>query len=148
MKAILTANVAGAPKTHLIISSLDDDGAFNKNSLLLDQHVEDGEAEELIIDGVLEFVPIVDVMDTLTRWVKKLRHGGIIIINGYDAYLICKAFTEFNITIEQFNIMIHGNGKSVNLTCMGLSHFLSDAGLKIKQRRIDQFKYSIEAIRP
>lgn len=122
------------------------------NTLSIDSYIDDGELEEIIIDNMLDCVPITQTLNILNKLIKKVKHGGTIIINGIDAYLVAKAFVEMKISIEEFNVLLHGTDREIQrtlgLTCSGVSNFLSESGLKIIHRRIDSFQYSVKAARP
>jgi hypothetical protein len=119
----------------------------------LDGFVNDAQAMEIVVNNVLDYISLSDVMNTLDHWIKKLRHGGHLILSGIDAYLIAKAFTEYKISIEEFNILLHGpqnhplTTKRVNLTVHGLANYLTEKGLYIIRKRIDVYDYVIEAAR-
>jgi len=156
MKAIITANMNGVLADHLsfcpfVTKETDDVKTIDVNTLSIDKYVDDGELEELIVEGILDCVPITQAMNIIKSLVRKIRHGGVIIITGIDAYLVAKAFVEIRITIEKFNVLMHGTDqdlqKTLNLTCSGVAHFLSEAGLKVVNRRIDNFQYSVKALR-
>jgi hypothetical protein len=157
MKIYITTDITKAPKDYLVLSPFvttetDTIKKIDVKRLSLDEYAEDGELEEIILDNILDYVPITQVINVVNAVIKKLRHGGIVIVIGIDAYLVSKAFVDISMSIEQFNILLHGDNpdllKTVNLTCQGVSNFLVENRLEILQRRIDIFQYSVKAKRP
>jgi hypothetical protein len=121
----------------------------------LDAHVEDAEANEIILNNTLEFIPLPELTGFLTHVVKKLRHGGSLIVTGVDALSVAKDYSQYKMSIEDFNILLHGNQQDANniktatLTLHGMCNFLAnDFGLKIIRKGLEDYNYVIEAQRP
>lgn len=150
-------------KVHLHINDEDDLGGYNNICLgqaanrddELDARVDDAEATEIILNNVLEFVPLTELTDFLTHVVKKLRHGGKLILAGVDAYAVAKDYVAYRLTIEDFNVLLHGtqqdagNIKTATLTLHGMANFLQkEFGLTIERKSLETYNYVIEAHRP
>ena len=157
MKIFITNNPERAPKTHLVLSpKIEENNDMECHIPLhdqnLDEYADDGELEELVSDGTVEYIPIHKVMEVLMGWVKKIKHGGTIIVSGVDAYLTAKAFVDGYISIEQFNVYVHGtpneDNKTVNLTTIGIVNLMVSLGLTIKHKRLDINKFVVEGTRP
>ena len=79
-----------------------------------------------------------------------MRHGSTIIITGTDAYEVAKDYVNYKISIDDFNVLLHGNPsiKTATLTLHGLVHFLETVfGLKIIRKSLEDYNYVIEAQR-
>jgi len=157
MKIYITLDLNNAPKDYLVLSPVVEENTdtikhIDIRNLCIDEYAENGELEEIVVEHILDYIPIADVIKVVNHLVKKIRHGGIINIIGVDGYLVAKAFVEIRMGIEQFNILLHGDNpamlKTVVLTCQGISNFLAENGLEIMQRRIDVYQYSVKAKRP
>jgi hypothetical protein len=157
MKIILTMKPESAPKTYIILSPVVQDNTETEkkinilsHSLLnsLDDYIEDGEAEEIILDDIIEYIRSDIFIMVFEKCIKKIKHGGKIIITGTDIYLVCKAFVEYKISIEELNLLVYGNAKNIGLTSETISKYLEKIGFKIIKRRHEIYDYLIEAQRP
>ena len=117
--------------------------------------VDDAEATEIVANDVIDYLPADIVMDVLSHWVAKLRHGGTLIIGGTDLYEVCKGFTTYAIDVHQANAHLHGHAadnpqfvKKITLTALGLSNFLATMGLTIIKKRVTGYHFIVEAKRP
>lgn len=111
-----------------------------------------GELDELLVDEVLDYMPITKVEDILSSLTKLLRVGGTIVVTGTDLYEVCKYFTSYRINILEVNKSIFGENpdkpKRVGFSALAISNFLEHTtALKIQKRRINNFTYMIEATR-
>lgn len=122
--------------------------------LEIDATVEDAEATEIILNNTLEFLPQAEIVVILNQLVRKLRHGGVIILTGTDAYAVAKKYANYKMSIEEYNVLTHGpqdgsQVKKTTLTIHGLVNFLTKQfGLQIVNQGLEEYTYSIEARRP
>lgn len=120
----------------------------------LDGLASDAECTEIIAEGVIDFLHKEDFVLAISNWVKKMRHGGKIIVTSIDALEVAKSFSRKKIDIRAFNEAIHGNfseGWDVFLshtTIEELSSVLESLGLVITKKRINGIKLMVEAKRP
>jgi len=120
----------------------------------LDEFVSDSECTEIIAENVLDYLEAGEADQALQHWVKKLRHGGKIIIGGTDAHQISKMFYYKEIDIEKFNLLTHGQFSAPwdvfmsHTTIEDLLQKLESYGIKILKKRIDGFNLVIEGERP
>ena len=120
----------------------------------LDDVVSDAECMEIISDDVIDFLEKKGSMEALSHWVKKIRHGGKIVVTSIDAYEVAKSFYRKNLDIDMFNKAIHGNFSAPwdvrlsHTTIEELSDFLQSQGLNVTKKRINGIKLIIEAERP
>lgn len=120
----------------------------------LDQFVCDAEATEIIAIDVLDYVELPKITNVLDHWSSKLRKGGKLILGCTDGYIAAKAFADYKISVEEFNIIIHGSQemphliKRVSLTMAGLTKYLETVhNLKVIKKRYDGYGLIIEAER-
>jgi len=109
--------------------------------------VEDSEATEIIASDVINFTALSSLNDLLSAWVKKLRHGGKIVLGGVEIDEVCKAFITKAIDINQFNNLVH-EGRISQISSDDLDKLLIEHGLKITKKRTDNFNMIVEAVRP
>ena len=120
---------------------------------------EDAEVTELVANDILEYIPLTQLNEFLAAMITKLRHGGTMIITGVDSYSVAKDYVAHKLSIEDFNILIHGyndsareghtDSKCATLALQGLVSYLkTEFGLKIVRQGLEDYKYMIEVQRP
>lgn len=120
----------------------------NLNDLL-----DKAEANQIIVDDVLDYISHTSIYNAIANWVEKLRHGGVIIITGNDLKEVCrKSFTgEIDTgTLNQILFGAHDKAwkfKSSCLTIDEVTNLLLNFGIKIKRREINGYRYVVEGIR-
>jgi|TARA_R110002020_G_scaffold248502_1_gene462526 hypothetical protein len=120
----------------------------------LDNFVDDAEAQEIIALDVIDYIPLTEINKVIGHWVSKLGHGGSLIIGGTDLFEVSKAFSQYRLDITEANKLIHGEQykpyliKRVNFTALGLADYLESLGLKLQKKRVNNYRITIEAIRP
>ena len=116
--------------------------------------VDDAEAESIIAYDVINFLPKGSMIPTIEHWIKKLRHGGSIIIGGVDCYAIARDIVANKINLQDLNIILYGSEiaswdiRRNIFTMQSLVDHIKDLGLKIIKSRIDKYEIAVEAIRP
>jgi hypothetical protein len=121
----------------------------------LDGVCEDAEADLIIATEIINMLPSWKVDDTIEHWIKKMRHGGHIILEDFDIYLITKAIQNRNISLVDANTLLYGDQNEPHkyrqscLSGESLVKMLKSHDLKIiKNRILDNYKFLIEAERP
>ena len=120
----------------------------------LDDVVSDAECTEIISDDVIDFLEKRGSMEALSHWVKKIRHGGKIIVTSVDAYEVSKSFYRKNLDIDTFNKAIHGNFSAPwdvrlsHTTIEELSDFFQSQGLNVTKKRFNGIKFLVGAEGP
>ena len=148
MKVNLT--IGGAKKSgYLNIDALE-----NLEIRNLDEYVDNAECFEIIADDVIDYLPRQEISVVIDNWVSKLRHQGTIVIGGTDAYEVCKMFSQNAIDLQELNNLFHGQQTQEwdvrlnQLTLQTVSEELEKRGLKTLKKRINGFKFSVDAERP
>ena len=111
------------------------------------KEIDDSEATEIIASDVINFVTLDSIERLLDGWIKKLRHGGKMIIGGVEVDEVCKAFMHRAIDLQTFNQFMH-NGRTSHVPIHDLEKMLTQKGLVIEKKRIDSFNMILEARRP
>lgn len=136
--------------------NIDPLGGENKTSTdfrNLDAVCDTAECTEICAPEILDYIHISEVMDVIKNWVSKLRHGGTIIIGGFDGYEIASGLVSGQLnTIEFNNIMygtrpIHPIVKCGMFTRHDIESILRELGLKIIHKRVESRKFIVEAQR-
>ena len=120
----------------------------------IDEHVENSEAREILAHDVINFLPYEQIDSVISDWVKKLRHGGKIVILGKDLWHLCKAYSQKLVSTEQFNSALFGEQshsgdyRLSHITMPELAMKLEALGLKVVKKRVNGYEMVVEAIRP
>lgn len=107
----------------------------------------DAEANEIILNNVIQTCPYPKVQEVLAHWVKKLRLGGQIIISGLDAYSITREHFNGMIGVADFNRLMYGYNNSSILCCEDVVDLLESFGLAITAKTIDGVTYIVKGER-
>lgn len=119
----------------------------------LDEVCEDAECTEIVADDVVNYFPAEYVSIILDNWIKKLRHGGQLIVGGTDLNEVSRQFFNKNINLSETNILLYGEQREPyqfrqsGLTSYDLAKSLKDCGLHILKNRINNFHFTIVAER-
>ena len=105
-----------------------------------------GKFDKVYISDILDFVEERKVV--LAEVVKKLRYGGVIEIHGIDIYDLCNGMQYGRVSAEDFNKMVLGKNRRSLDTIYNVVHMLSELGIKVLDKRINNWKYFIRAERP
>jgi len=130
------------------------DGSIKADVRNLDDVVMDSECMEIIVEDVLDYLVFDEARAAIEHWIKKLRHGGKIIISGTDSYEVCKQLAQRTIDIEHFNHLIHGeftqpwDVKLSHMSISDLQNELESHGIKILKKRVNGFSMVVEGERP
>ena len=147
-------------KINILIGGADKNGYLNISALKdleirnLDEYVDNAECFEIIAEDIVDYMPKQELSKVLDNCVGKLRHQGMIVIGGTDVYEGCKMFAQEALSLEELNNLMHGEqsqGWDVRLNQLTLQQMcneLESRGLKVLKKRINGFKFSVEAERP
>jgi hypothetical protein len=124
----------------------------------LDDFVEDNECKEIIASYITDYYPSSKIGPMIDHWIAKLRHGGQLIMEGIDLEEISRGFLSHQLksnttssNLQNMNDVLYGDEKLKKqsmLTCGDLAGALKQCGLKIIRSSINNYRYSITAIRP
>lgn len=136
--------------------TLEDDnqlnGYANINPNALNEAVDDAEAEEIRAINILPYYPQTESAKIINSWLRKLKHGGKIIIGAVDILEVSRDFSTYFLDIDTANLFLYGEeGKpsaQAGFTVMQVSEYLESKGLKITKRRTEDYRFVVEAIRP
>jgi hypothetical protein len=95
---------------------------------------EQAECTDLILDEILEYIPIQNVIDVLTQFITRLRKNGRFTIVGIDINDTLKAYHNGQLSIADLNAMIFGTEKIHKCSAFSytdLEPILTSKGLQI-----------------
>lgn len=120
----------------------------------LDGLAENGEVDEIVANDVIDFVDLQHKANTLANYVQKLAYGGKLIIGGIDGYEVAKSYSQYAINDDQFVALMYGDpyfpfgSRRGVLNLEWMINQLQQWGLKIINKRIHNFRYTVVAERP
>lgn len=116
-----------------------------------DFNLDKGEAEELIIENLIDYIPISKVEGVIKNWSEFLKKQGKLVITGTDLQEVAKNLANYNISIPDANELIYGLGDEPKRVCFSIAHlsaFLKErCNLRILKKRVNGYLYMVEAQR-
>lgn len=123
-----------------------------KGDSLVPIDVADNSCEEIIVETI-DYIPCTQVYDTLSHYISKLRHQGIITIIGTQVDIILNKYTTRQISLDELNKGLFGanqhpwdNKRSMNHIHL-LNNILKKHNLMILEQHLDQDKFIIKGKR-
>lgn len=120
----------------------------------LDEFVDDAEAVEIRAVDILDFFPYEKSDALVNHWIKKLAHGGKLIIGVVELVEVAKGICNYSLDVDQANLFLHGEQKfdwqnrKANFTLSQIATYLESKGLKILKKRVSNYRCIVEAQRP
>ena len=124
------------------------------NPTILEQHVEDGEAEEIIATNIIDYVPHHKVLSILKQWVSKLSHKGILKVGFTDIASVSRRIYNGQIDFLKAPEILYGkclegwDNKKAALTIDIMKNKFLECGLNIKSINFSEHFVVIEGERP
>ena len=107
--------------------------------------LDDAAYEEILVSDNLDFV---DDRDAFTdEIVKKIRYGGKVVFSGVDIFEVARGIIARNIQAQDINKILYLRRWSVS-NVFDICKKLSSLGLKIINKRINNYRYTVIAERP
>ena len=142
---------------YLVLENLGDHSTDLKRTKcdisFIDPYVANGEAEEILVLDVLTYYQNVATIYLLNHWTNKIAINGIMTISDIDSIECARALTNGNLSIQDYNILVHGTQNQPWLfrkTCLSLNQlveYFEVKGWKILTKKINNFKFVILAQR-
>lgn len=124
-----------------------------QNPISLSDWIDDGEANEIIVDNILEFVPVEQLMPFIKALVSKLKRGGTATIVSNDINILCEKFIRGELNVIQFNKIIFGEKNfawNFRLSAVSLADINDICKLlqvNILERRLNDYQFIIKVER-
>lgn len=154
MKIHLTANSEKILDNYLNllpIVKMETSNTKQCDPLNLDPYVDNGEAEEILVQDILCCFPYSMTFAVVDRWLAKLKIGGKIIIIEEDVSILLNEYSCSRLNNEQINERLFGKPegltKSSCISMFNIIDFLQSKGLKILKKKIDNTIVVVEAQR-
>lgn len=124
-----------------------------QNPVKINNYLDDGEADEIICDNILEYVPISNLMEFIKALSGKVKHEGTITFVGQDLMIISEAYIRGEIDILSLNKTLFGlanHAWNFKLSCVTLSdvnEICGQLGLKVLERKLNNTEFVIKVQR-
>jgi 2-polyprenyl-3-methyl-5-hydroxy-6-metoxy-1,4-benzoquinol methylase len=105
-------------------------------------NIPDGSVEEILCLDTIDYIS--NKSDIFTILAKKLKYNGTIIIHGIELYLVCKAFSDGELTFDETNNFL--SGKSL-LTIVDCKLHINNNNLTIISQDLNGYSYAFKAVR-
>jgi hypothetical protein len=123
------------------------------NPIQLNEYIDDGEASEIILENILEYIPSEQILNFFKSLSAKLSHGGTCTIISKDIIILAEAFTRGEISIIDFNKILFGNKTHAwdfrisTITLADINDICKSLGLSILERKITGYDFIIKVQR-
>lgn len=120
----------------------------------LDEFVGDAEADELVALDVIDYLPSRELDNIIDNWIRKIRHGGTIVVGGIDIREVAKGLVGQELDLQAANNLLYGFQESpweyrkATLTLQKLIQVFQSRGFVILQKRLEKYYYEVKAQRP
>lgn len=153
MKLNLLRNSNRVMSGHLNVDILPGENKVQGDIANLDPLVDNASCTDIVARNVLEYVPHPEIVNILNHWISKLRHGGKLTIVTTDLRSIAKSIIRDALEPSDYLSLLYGEQRNAFdikrsiLTLGTLSALLESAQLKITNKSMDSFEFSITAER-
>ena len=116
----------------------------------LDPIVDDGEAQYILARDIVNYLRQDELFESLSHWISKLSHGGVICIGSADINEVCRMIYNGEISGQDIGDVLYGSGENIKKSSMWsdlLIDFLRSKGLKILKARLERYHLIVEAQR-
>lgn len=136
--------------------NLDPAGGEGKYQALfddIDKFAGDAQCVEILGEDTLDFVSVDKIKDLVALFVKKLRHGGRLILGGTDLYTVCQDVFNCKLNTREANYILHGKQdntwafRHTQISLIDLVDLFEKLGLKINKKRVNGYKMIVEGQR-
>lgn len=120
----------------------------------LDAVAEDAEVDELVATDVIDYLPARQLDDIVDNWIRKIRHGGTIVVGGVDVREVARGVVNQELDLESANRLLYGfqdapwEYRKAALTVQKLIDVFASRGFKILHKRLENYYYQVKAERP
>lgn len=114
---------------------------------------EDNECIEILAPTILNYLHHTEVGPFLQTWIKKLRHGGKLVIGGVDGFEVAKKYARQEINTIEYNSLLYGPQKTAwgyflgSMALHEVTQILQELGLHIEKREVVQGRFIVVGVR-
>ena len=114
--------------------------------------VDDAEAQYILARDIINYINQEELFATISHWISKLSHGGVICIGASDIKEVCRMIYTGEISDPDIGSVLYGEGegevlKKSSIQTELLVDFLQSRGLKILKVRLENYNLTVEAQR-
>tara|TARA_R110000751_G_scaffold43077_3_gene99638 strand:+ start:479 stop:940 length:462 start_codon:yes stop_codon:yes gene_type:complete len=112
--------------------------------------VDDAEAQYILARDIINYINHEELFSTISHWISKLSHGGVICIGSSDIKEICRMIYTGEIPDSDIGSILYGvegETKKSSVQVNSLVDFLQSSGLKILKIRLENYNLTVEAQR-
>lgn len=119
----------------------------------LDEYIDDSECSEIRAVNILSYFDAGKIDLMLQAWVKKLAHGGELVIADIDVIQVFKAFGRAEINLGTMSELLYGKQvrkwdlRKICLTMSEVADALMAKGMIISEKRFENLNFYIKAVR-
>ena len=112
----------------------------------LSEHVDAGEADEIVALDILDYFPTNTVDIVLNNWLTRLRHGGRLTMSVVDIREVARGVLAGNLSPNDYNELLYGKQeqpwqfKKSIYTLNQIAEVLANLGFKILSKRIQNLR--------
>jgi len=127
---------------------------YGINPVKIDKHICDGEAQEIILESVLEYCPVENLVHYMGILARKLAHGGKLIVVNADATILAEQFIRGQLGIIEYNKLLFGSKdhayafKLATIQLCDVEEVGRQVGLKVLEKSLNNFNFIIKFERP
>ena len=115
----------------------------------LDPFCCDAEATEIFADDLIDYLNPQAIHMIFDSWIKKLGHGGKLVVTGIETYSVCKAANLRAIDIGNLNLLLRGSidnpfmAKKFTYNIEDIVGLMKSKGLKVVKASINDLRYCV-----
>ncbi len=121
---------------------------------ILDEYVEDGEADEIVARNILSYFDAGRVTEIISQWVKKTARGGSLTISDVDIVQAWKAYNRAELNFIELNHCLYGEQqrpwmfRKVGLCLQEVCEALLACGMEVVEKKLYSVLFEIKAVKP
>ena len=116
----------------------------------LNSIVDDAEAQYILARDIINYISQEELFSTISHWISKLSHGGVICIGASDIKEVCRMIYTGEIPDSDIGSILYGEEGEIKKSSIQtdlLVDFLQSSGLKILKVRLENHNLIVEAQR-
>lgn len=99
--------------------------------------------DSIFIGDILNFLPVGNILPTLSKIKSLLNKGGTLVIEEFDQIEVCLGLINDSISSDNFNSIIRNKNNLFSI--LDITEILSRGGFTISTKDIDSLKHTITA---
>jgi hypothetical protein len=123
----------------------DDEVVVVQNLFELNEHLDDSECDEIVIDHVLDYLPFTLTTGAIKYWISKLRKNGEITIQSTELVSVARGIGDLNFNPSVGQRLLYGESGTKKNCCtiFQVLPILKEAQLKIVKRKTSDYTFIV-----